>query len=71
MDAVSIHAFEKGYANRHTIADAKRGLIKRVVARPFSTPGRAKSRPDRLKCLTCCFSGAGDGNRTRVISLEG
>lgn len=48
MDAVSIHAFEKGYANRHTIADAKRGLIKRVVARPFSMTDRNESRPDRL-----------------------
>ena len=27
-------------------------------------------QPDSHR-LTCCFSGAGDGNRTRVISLEG
>ena len=32
---------------------------------------RLKSRPEALIPLTCGFSGAGDGNRTRVISLEG
>ena len=32
---------------------------------------RLKNRPEASPLLTCKFPGAGDGNRTRVISLEG
>ena len=30
-----------------------------------------KNRSEAVELLTCGFTGAGDGNRTRVISLEG
>ena len=30
-----------------------------------------KNRPEAIELLACKFTGAGDGNRTRVISLEG
>ena len=44
--------------------------LRKVVTRLLHPSVTQKSRSEALIPLTCCFSGAGDGNRTRVISLE-